>query len=447
MLCAGMTAAQAAASGDTIVFAASPFSAAQTITLSDAAGFQELVINKNLTITGRGARLLTVRRDAAASDFRIFTIGDNTTVTISGLTVTGERAVQGGGSLKGAGGSLTLDSVTVSGSAATGLTGGGGLYTFANATISNSTFSGNSADSNTTTGGGGIRVAGGARVSIVNSTVSGNSVMSFGGGIFVASTGELIINNSTVAFNSAGNTGGIVNNGGIAIVQSTIVASNSAATAPDAAGSFTTGGSNLIGNSSGSTGFGGSGSGDKLNVAANLAALADNGGQTDTHALLVNSPAIDAGSGGCVTSTCASVNPPISLTTDQRGTYSCRFDNPSVTNTGGSDGTDIGAFELQVAPTAAAVSISSQVLTSEGRGLTNARVMLTDQNGMTRTAITSSFGYFRFADVSAGETVIVSVVSKRYWFAPQVVSVTEDLTGINFIGQPSLPGIFQGGKN
>ncbi len=96
-------------------------------------------------------------------------------------------------------------------------------------------------------------------------------------------------------------------------------------------------------------------------------------------------------------------------------------------------GTSSGNFAIGLAPTAAAVSISGRVLTPEGRGVTNARVMLTDQNGTTRTAMTTSFGYFHFTDVPAGETVVISVISKRYTFAPQVFSVTEDLTGINFI--------------
>jgi len=51
-------------------------------------------------------------------------------------------------------------------------------------------------------------------------------------------------------------------------------------------------------------------------------------------------------------------------------------------------------------------------------------------------ARTSSFGYYRFDDVLAGETYIVSVTSKRYSFAPQVVSVFEELTDLDFTPEP-----------
>lgn len=89
-----------------------------------------------------------------------------------------------------------------------------------------------------------------------------------------------------------------------------------------------------------------------------------------------------------------------------------------------------------LAPTAASVSISGRVTTPEGRGLRGARVTLTDSQGNTRTAMTTTFGYYRFEDVSAGETVVISVSSKQYLFAPQVVSVMEDLNELNFTAQP-----------
>jgi len=87
------------------------------------------------------------------------------------------------------------------------------------------------------------------------------------------------------------------------------------------------------------------------------------------------------------------------------------------------------------APTAASVSISGRVLTGSGRGLANASVYLTDQNGNTRVSRTSSFGYYRFEDVQAGQTVIVTVVSKRFQFAPQVLNLTEEATQLNFVAE------------
>ena len=62
-----------------------------------------------------------------------------------------------------------------------------------------------------------------------------------------------------------------------------------------------------------------------------LGPLANNGGSTQTHALLTGSPAIDAGNAGGCTDNLGAI-----LTTDQRG-----FHRPIGSHC------DIGAFELQ----------------------------------------------------------------------------------------------------
>src|SRR2546426_7375342 len=64
-----------------------------------------------------------------------------------------------------------------------------------------------------------------------------------------------------------------------------------------------------------------------------LGPLRNNGGQTMTMALLPGSPALDVGRQN-------------GLDTDQRG-RSRTFDDPTIVNPLGADGTDIGAFELQ----------------------------------------------------------------------------------------------------
>ena len=95
------------------------------------------------------------------------------------------------------------------------------------------------------------------------------------------------------------------------------------------------------------------------------------------------------------------------------------------------------AYSLTVlGPTAANISISGRVLTPDGRGLRNARVTLTDQNGVTRTVLTSAFGYYRFDEIAVSQIVIVQVVSKRYSFQPQIVNVSEDLEDFNFTAMP-----------
>ena len=84
---------------------------------------------------------------------------------------------------------------------------------------------------------------------------------------------------------------------------------------------------------------------------------------------------------------------------------------------------------------AANVSISGRVLTSSGAGVRNAIVQLTGTDGVTRRARTSSFGYYRFDDVEAGETYVIGVASKRYTFAPRAITVADELTDVDFIGQ------------
>ena len=94
------------------------------------------------------------------------------------------------------------------------------------------------------------------------------------------------------------------------------------------------------------------------------------------------------------------------------------------------------AFDPDLGPTASAVTVTGRVLTSDGFGIGGARVVLTGSNGEQRTALTSAFGYFRLEDVSAGETVVVTVLSKRYTFAPLIVTLTDELTELNIAANP-----------
>lgn len=91
-----------------------------------------------------------------------------------------------------------------------------------------------------------------------------------------------------------------------------------------------------------------------------------------------------------------------------------------------------------LAPSAAAVIVGGRILTASGSGIRNVYVTLTGSNGESRTAISSSFGYFRLDDIPVGETYIISVSSKRFLFAnpSQVISVSEEITEINFVAEP-----------
>jgi len=88
-----------------------------------------------------------------------------------------------------------------------------------------------------------------------------------------------------------------------------------------------------------------------------------------------------------------------------------------------------------LAPTAATVTISGRVLTASGRGIRNVLIMMTDSSGATRMATSTYFGYYSFADVTAGDTYILDARAKHYNFSKptQVVSVLEETTNINFV--------------
>lgn len=111
-----------------------------------------------------------------------------------------------------------------------------------------------------------------------------------------------------------------------------------------------------------------------------------------------------------------------------------------VTNAPGSDEW-VGVNNVAVtslAPTAAPADIGGRVMSQDGRSVSGAIMMLVDEFGLQRTAVTNSFGYYRFTGIPVGATYVVSVVSKRYQFEPQVVTLMENLAGLNFYSLPPM---------
>lgn len=195
---------------------------------------------------------------------------------------------------------VTIDQSTVSNNKTTGSSGRGGGISAALLTITKSTVSGNSATGSNSRGGGLY----GATLTLTGSTISGNSVTgtnSDGGGIY---THVATITDSTVTANqSSGSGGGIYQsdfgNDSPLTITRTILAGNTAASGvhdllPDPQ-SVVAVNYSLIGNTSGSGITISTGSGNLLNVDPLLGPLANNGGPTQTHALLPGSPALDAG--------------------------------------------------------------------------------------------------------------------------------------------------------
>jgi hypothetical protein len=224
-------------------------------------------------------------------------------VTLTQSTVSGNST--DGGNADGGGiyafGSVTLTQSTVSGNSTTGGGDGGGIYAFGSVTLTQSTVSGNSTARNFDSGGG---IYAGGAVTLTQSTVSGNSTAGFGasgGGIWAL--GAVTLTQSTVTDNHAlysNSTGGGVfqfNTGSNHpfSISGSIVAGNTAGgggadLVPDPTSMLSVNYSLIGVAAAGMTGIGNITGLDPL-----LGPLANNGGPTETHALLAGSPAIDMG--------------------------------------------------------------------------------------------------------------------------------------------------------
>ncbi|MEX2308072.1 MAG: choice-of-anchor Q domain-containing protein [Pirellulales bacterium] len=189
----------------------------------------------NLEIIGYGADELTIE-GRIASPARLFQINSGATVSIKGLTMTGGRATSSGGGILNSG-NLTLDSVTVSNNTATQF--GGGIYSTGSLTIENSTIAENwtSVSSNYSAGGAGVYQYGGPLLALSNSTVQDNwhvSTSAQGGGLFVRNVTSLSIVSSSLEGNTAGSGGAIFisgsNNDNVdyTVIRDSTIANNSA---------------------------------------------------------------------------------------------------------------------------------------------------------------------------------------------------------------------------
>jgi len=298
----------------------------------------ELLVANSVAIVGPGAGALAV--DGAASN-RVFHIQYGT-VTISGLTIAHGATGLGGGIFNEYG-TLTVSNCTISANSAQGR--GGGIENYGSLTIAKSTISGNVAGSE----GGAIDNIG-LGVGIVrinNSTISGNQAGIAGGGIAHYANGSsvyLTVFNCTFSDNIVTNGSGddiwMYGQSGLGSASMEI-GSTILKVAPSRTSLYTQGnqvsvqsdGYNLCSDSAGYYLFS---TGDQLNTDPLLGPLEDNGGPTFTQALLTGSPAIDRGKNFSGSSY------------DQRGAGFVRtYDDPSILNAPGGDGTDVGALEAE----------------------------------------------------------------------------------------------------
>ncbi len=291
----------------------------------------ELFVERSLTIRGAGARTTTIRVSPPVSmTSRVLFINSEMTVDLSGVRITGgnNTGSPGGGIEVNSGASLTLSDSAVEGNTADY---GGGIASSGNLVVLRTTIARNHAvGGETQARGGGIQISSSGTATIENSTVSGNTAVETfdpdqgnGGGIYTS--GNLDLHNVTIAENSAADgTSGA--GGGLfqdfegdarrTVSTNTLVARNAggncAGTGTDPIES-TNGLSDELG---APTCLVVSGPANGLVADTRLGPLANNGGATDTHALLADSLGVDGGGAPCPAVDQRGVSRPLGLRCD-----------------------------------------------------------------------------------------------------------------------------------
>jgi len=347
-------------------------------------------ITSQITIEGNGA---TISHQGNATAFTLLAVnwqsgtpGDltlkNLTLDGGGLSSTGvqnyanlsiKNSVVSGNAASGVwnAGNLTIEKSTISNN--TTNDSGGALFNWSNTKVVESTISGNTASS-----GGGIYNRG--ILTIENSTLSGNTANA-GGGVF-NNAGRLTITNSTISGNIANDAGGLLNNfycdyyyggcwGGTVTLENNLIAGNQAPVAAEIKNVSGSGAVsvvnadhfNLFGSNgnAGVTGFtpGPSDIVPAASLAQIIGPLQNNLGPTDTHALVVGSPAIDTGNpNGCGDSS------GMRLPTDQRG-----FPRHVDGNIDSTVRCDIGAVEYGAEAYSVVLSVGGPLLPDAEIGL------------------------------------------------------------------------------
>lgn len=397
--------ANATAGPDIITVPAGVYVLSLTGAGEDAAATGDLDVTDSVTINGAGAGLTVI--DGNDTDRVVHLLPGAAAVAITGLTIQNGSSGAAGLLADAESATVALDRVAVTGN--TSPTVGGGIINsdFTTMTITNSTISGNVAASS----GGGILTPSNGPLIITNTTISGNTAGTSGGGLWIGGTevAGFALLNVTITNNSAATGGGVyVLSDELAVgmsVKNTIVANQaSGANCAGATSALSSAGNNL----SSDTSCPFTAAGDLNSTNPVLGALAANGGNTQTHALLAGSPAIDAGSNvGCPT-------------TDQRGVM-----RPQDGDGNGTAVCDIGAFELVPVPPSA--SINDVTVTEGDAGTTVAATFTVTLSRASATQVTiayatadgtatapadylSNAGALTFAPGDTSETITITVV-------------------------------------
>lgn len=421
-----------------IEFDAAVFSTPQTITLSS---FIQVSHSVGIIVNGPGKNLLTITGGSSNTTFEIM----NGNFTLNNLAFRNLAQITGGGN-------LTLNEVLFD-----GVSNPNNSVIFMNNAASININRTEIINSPMTTGyvltltnmqgpvnindstiannlSGGIASGSGASnrtINIFNSTICNNGR----GAINILGTNLVTYNivNTTIARNSSVLTGAGIRHdtvffSSIINLRNSIIADNIRTTDgsfSDITGPVVSQGNNLIRSTIGAT-ISGNTASNITGVSPMLAATLDfNGGTTRNYALLMGSPAIDAGNNCVVADTCFaefSQDFLAPLLTDQRGVN--RQIGANV---------DIGAFEF-IAPLVAQVSIGGRITNESGNGIARVRVSLTKPNGEIVSAMTGAFGFYHFENIQVGENYVLQAQSKRFQFQnnPRIISVSEELQNEDF---------------
>ena len=387
-----------------------------------AVSFGGAVYNNTNAVTLNN--IIVSNNDAAFGGGIATQVGGTTTIVSS--TISGNDAGEGGGVFTENGGNTLVTDSTISNN--TAINSGAGVANDGIITIMRSVIVNNASSGN----GGGISNLTGTS-NIINTTISGNSANEFGGGIFNGEDNVVVIN-STIVLNTAdADDNGGVEGGGIytdtpvtpgiantAIFNTLVAGNEQGSLSPfpsDVEGQSvdSASGSNLIGDPSTAAGLthgtngnivgqdGGGGPRTVLPVQNVIdTTLADNGGPTFTHALVIDGPAFNTGNNAFATTPGDDGQPgtddanEFPLITEQRGAD----DNDVVFRRIEFGTVDIGAFEIQ----AAVLNVAANTISMfEGdSGTTNFTFTLTRTGNLDGIA---TVDYFVSAPPLSGNTL------------------------------------------
>jgi hypothetical protein len=97
------------------------------------------------------------------------------------------------------------------------------------------------------------------------------------------------------------------------------------------------------------------------------------------------------------------------------------------------------AYNMNESVATSFFTVSGQVVSQSGRGISKTLLSLTGQDGIPRYAITNPFGYFTFRNVPGPMTYTLSPTAKRYAFAPQLLTVSDNLTSLTITSTNGAP--------